>query len=70
MVIKKKKQTTVRVKVTKHMNRGYDHTDYKNAVDLKDYKALANFFEDIRVLFDAPVEKAYREMKKKRNPFW
>lgn len=57
------------MKVTKKKNRGYEDTNYLNSIDVRDFKQFASFLEDMKILFDAPVDKAIKEMKKKKM-FW
>lgn len=70
LVIKRRKGSPkFRMKVTKKKNKGYHSTDYNNSIDVKDFKQLANFLEDMQILFDAPIDKAVKEMKKNKT-FW
>ena len=52
------------------MNRGYTQTDYVNSIDLADYKQLSLLFNDLKIIFNAPIEKAFQEFKMKKDPFW
>lgn len=70
LLIIKGKRDKFKFKVTDKVNRGYHDTDYNNSIQLNDYKQLALVLNDLKVLFDAPVEKAFIEMKKKKSPFW
>jgi hypothetical protein len=71
LVAKRKQAGLIRMKVKKRRgsNKSWD-VSYNNIIDVKDYKALARFFGDLQMMFDAPVDKAFREMKKKKGPFW
>jgi len=63
-------QGKVSFKVTKKKNRGYSDTEYVNSIDIHDPEQLANLFNDLRTLFNAPVEKAVLRMRNKKSPFW
>ena len=60
----------IRVKVIDKKHKGPHSSEYKNTIDLNDYKAIAVFLEDLKVLFESPVEKAFREMQKHKSPFY
>jgi len=71
LVFKKKKyQKALKVKVTKKRKNKYEPAEYQNVIHPTDYKQLALVLEDLKILFGAPVEKAYKEMQKKKTPFW
>ena len=70
LVIKRRKGSSKwKMKVTKKKNKGYHSTDYNNAINIRDFKELATFLEDMKILFDAPVDKAVKEMNKSKM-FW
>lgn len=70
LVVKKKDEGKVRCKVTDKVTNNYTHTDYNTTIDVRDYKQLAFFFNDLKLIFDAPIDKAYKEHQKNNNPFW
>lgn len=67
---KKRNQKSLRIKVTKRRKNSYEPAEYQTVIHPKDYKQLASVFEDLKILFGAPIEKAYKEMQKKKTPFW
>ena len=70
ILIVKKRDEKMKFKVTDKVNRGYTSTDYNTSIQITDYKQLATMLTDLKFLFNAPVEKAFKEMKKKKSPFW
>jgi hypothetical protein len=70
LVVKKKGNSQLKVKVTKRAKNRHREALYNNVINIKDYKALATFLSDLEVIFGAPIEKAMREKKKNKNPFW
>jgi len=69
---KRKKGTSiVDFKVSKREGRNrFDEPVYRTAINVKDAKQLAQMLEDLKVIFSAPVDKAFQEMKKNKSPFW
>lgn len=67
----KKKGNVFKAKIFKRTS-GKKHGEviYQNVLDIKDYKALAILFKDWEVQFNAPIEKAVREMKKNKFSYW
>ena len=70
LVVKRKHDSFLRMKVKRKAKKKNWDSSYNHIIDVRDYKALAGFFCDIKIMFDAPVEKAFREMKKDKGPFW
>jgi len=70
LVIKKKNGTQFKVKVAKRARNSYSEALYQNTVNIRDVKQLAQMLEDLRVMFDAPIEKAVKEMKKDKFSYW
>lgn len=70
ILVVKRREDKLKVKVTDEVSRGYTSTDYNNSIQISDYKQLAVLFSDLQVLFNAPIDKAYKELKKKKTPFW
>ena len=61
------------IKVRKKLKKGFAPDDYQKVCNPKDFKSLALLFEDLDVLVGAPVEKAYKEFKNKKEkgfPFY
>lgn len=52
---------TVKVKEGKHN----PNSEYKNFINPMDYKALADVFGDLREMFNVPIERAFKEFKKR-----
>jgi len=60
------------VKVRKRMRNAFAPNEYSKVVNLKDSNDLALLFEDLSVILGAPIEKAfriYREKKDRGFPF-
>lgn len=58
--------------VRKRMNRGYAPDDYMKVLNPNDANDLALFFEDLELLLNAPIDKAFRKYKDKKSgtPFF
>jgi len=70
LVVKRKgKKLEIKVK-TDVKNDNYKDPDYTNAIDFRDYKQLASFLSDLKLIFDAPIDKAISELRKNKSPFW
>ena len=69
-LIAKKKNKGLGVQVKDIKGKRHSEASYNTTVDLKNYKALAGFLEDMKILYSAPVEKAFREMQRKKSPLW
>lgn len=65
-----KKEGKLDVKVTTKMNKGYAPSSYLKVLDIKDSEDLATLFSDLSILFDAPVDQAFRKYKDKNNLFY
>jgi hypothetical protein len=70
LIIKKREEDKLKLKVTDKVNNNYTHTDYNSVINLMDYKQMAQFFHDMSLMFDAPIEKAFKEYQKSNVPFW
>ena len=70
LVIRKKKGNQFKVKVAKRARNSYSEATYQNTIDIKSEKELAQMFEDLRVMFDAPIEQAVKRMKKEKFAYW
>jgi len=70
LIWKKKKDSTIKVKVAKQVKNRYSEPLYNSTVNVRDPKQLAQMLEDLKIMFDAPIDKAIKEMKKQRSPFW
>lgn len=60
------------VKVRKRMRNGFAPNEYCKVVNVRDSNDLALLFEDLSVIVGAPIDKAfriYREKKDKGFPF-
>lgn len=61
------------IKVRKKLRKGFAPNEYQQVCNPKDFKSLALLFEDLELLVGAPVEKAYKEFKRKKEkgfPFY
>lgn len=69
-LIATKKQKGMRVHVKNIKGKKNSEASYQNMIDLKNYKAFAEFLEDMKILYGVQVEKAFREMQRNKSPFW
>lgn len=46
-----------------------DSCDYKNKINMEDYKMLALVLKDLKEMFNAPIEKAIQEMNREDKLF-
>ena len=67
-----KMENHLMVKVKKKLPRSSisSETSYHKVLDVKNPADIARLMSDLSVLFNAPVDKAYRKFKKDKNPFW
>ena len=68
---KKKGKQTMKFKVDKKVKKRSPDPSYQNVINVKDANQLATVLEDLELLFDAPLDKAF-DIKKnnKKSPFW
>jgi len=68
---KKSFEDKMTIKVRRHIKKGYAPNDYLQVINPQDFRSLSLLFEDLELL-GAPVEKAFREFKDKKdkNPFF
>lgn len=73
-LIIKKRGDKFRIKITESMKRGgYTPANCDMVINMKNFKDLALFLEDLKLLWDCPVDKAiqeYRSKQDKQGPFW
>ena len=68
LIIKKNRgESKMHTKVRRKVKKGYAPDEYSKVVNPKDFKSLALFFEDLDLVIGAPVEKAFREFKRKKE---
>lgn len=67
ILILKKRGEKYHVKITEQMKNRYVPARCDIIVNMKDYKDLAQFLEDLRLLWSCPVEKAIEEYKRKQR---
>ena len=68
---KKKGKQSMKFKVDKKVKKRSPDPSYQNVINVKDANQLATVLEDLELLFDAPLDKAF-DIKKnnKKSPFW
>ena len=68
---KKQGKHTMKFKVDKKVKKRSPDPSYQNVINVKDANQLATVLEDLELLFDAPLDKAF-DIKKnnKKSPFW
>jgi hypothetical protein len=74
-LIIKKRGDKYRIKITEAMKRNrYSPANCDMIVNIKNYKDLALFLEDMKVLWSCPIDSAIAEYQKntkeKKGPFW
>jgi hypothetical protein len=67
LIIKAKRNEKMTAKVRKRVKKGYAPDEYHKVVNPSDFKSLALLFEDLELLIGAPIEKAFREYKNKKE---
>jgi hypothetical protein len=67
VLIVKKKDSRMSFKVRTRKRNAYAPDDYVRVVNPKDYNNLALLFEDLDLLIGAPIEKAFREYKERKE---
>lgn len=73
VLIVKNKNNRLTAKVRRRVSKGYVPDDYVKVINPIDANDLALFFEDLELLANAPIEKAFRRFKdnkEKGNPFF
>ena len=59
------------MRITRKVRAGYIPSDFSAVVNFKDFKNLALFLEDLKVLWGAPVDKAIKEyLRNKEGENW
>ena len=72
----KKRGDKFRIKITESMKRNrYSPASCDMVVNMKNFKDLALLFEDMKILWNCPVDKAIEEYKRNQGeknvgPFW
>jgi hypothetical protein len=73
VLVAKKKDNKMSFKVRTKKRNSYSPDEYVKAVNPKDFNQLALLFEDLDLVIGAPIEKAYREYKNRKEkgfPFY
>ena len=67
-----KKEGQLKIKVKRKLPQSSigSETNYQKVLNVKDSSDIAVLMSDLDLLFNAPVDKAYRKFKKDKNPFW
>lgn len=72
-LILKKRGERFKIKI-KDLGRKHAPPNCSVSVNMKNYKDLSLFLEDLKVLWGCPVDKAIEEFKRNQNdkkgPFW
>lgn len=67
ILIAKKIGEKMQFKVVEKVSKGYAPDKFLKVVNFKDYNELALLLEDLDVVMNAPVEKAYRLYKENKT---
>jgi hypothetical protein len=70
ILIVKRKKDRFQFKVKNKKHNLYNDPNYKSVINIKDPKQLAMLLEDLKILFDAPIDKAFVAIRDKNSPFW
>jgi beta-lactamase class D len=60
-------RTKATIKVTRKVKNSFAPKEYFKIVNLHNYQDLALFFEDLDMILNAPVERAFRNYKEKKE---
>ena len=72
IMIAKRNGERMNIKVKKRGHNSFNANDYQKIMNPRDPNDLSIFFEDINLLYNSPIEKAfskYRDKKTKGFPF-
>lgn len=67
LIIKSKQGGKMSVKIRQRIKKGFAPDDYQQVCNPKDYKSLALLFEDLELVIGAPIDKAYKEFRSKKE---
>lgn len=67
ILIIKKKGNKMTAKIRKKMVKGFSPDDYSKVLNPVDSNDLALLFEDLNLLYSAPIEKAFHKYHDKKN---
>ena len=67
VLIAKNKEGRMSFKVRTRKKNAYAPDDYIKVINPKDYNQIALLFEDLDLLIGAPIEKAFREYKDRKE---
>ncbi len=67
VLIYKRKGKKEEMKITQKVKHGYVPNDFSAVVNFRDYKNLALFLEDMRVLWNIPIDKAIKEYQRNKE---
>lgn len=73
VLIVKNKNNRMTAKVRRRSYRGYSPDDYLKVINPADPNDLALLFEDLHLLLNAPIDRAFRKFKDRTdrgNPFF
>jgi hypothetical protein len=62
-----KYKNRLNIKVRRKVKNNFAPNDYFKVVNLKDFNDLALLFEDLDMILGAPVDKAFRRYKEKKD---
>lgn len=67
LIIKKKGGGKMVAKVRNKVSKGFSPNNYEKVLNPKDPNDLSILFEDLNLLYNSPIEKAFRNYHEKRN---
>lgn len=67
---KKENQLVVKVKKKLPNSSINSETSYKKVLNVNDSSDIAILMSDLALLFNAPVDKAYKKFRKEKSIFW
>ena len=67
LIVKMKDKDRLDVKVRQKMRSGFAPNDYMKIVNIRDVNDVSILFEDLNLLFNVPIESAFRKYSEKKR---
>jgi hypothetical protein len=67
IMIIKRDRDRLRINVRRRMKNAFSPNEYSKVVNLYDSNDISTLFEDLNLLFDAPIESAFRKFVERKN---
>ena len=66
LIVQRNKQK-MEAKVRKRVSKGFSPNDYQKFFDPRNCEDLALLFEDLNLMYNSPIEKAFQKFREKKN---